>query len=140
MKPIEMFIGILFSLGGLVILCIAGGKHRAVILRRRRTTAQAEARVERRTQVYIPKPGQKTVPYFVYTFSAGGGRRQAVFAGKQSWKAGDAVTVFYDPKDPETIFIPQAQPWAQIAALYWIGAVWALAPAVSIVLTILGIL
>lgn len=140
MQPVEMLVGLLFGLGGLVMLCIAGGKHRAVILRRRRASAQAEGRVERRTRVHIPKLGQKTVPYFVYTFSAGGIQRQAVFAGRSGWRAGERVTVFYDPKDPETIFIPQAQPWMGIIALYFIGGCWAAAPVLSILLTLMGVL
>ena len=138
MVELYLFCAPLFFLGGLVILGLAAAMHRSVRRRRSRATVRADARVVERL-AHIHKPGSRPASLFLYEFPVGGIPRRARFAGTSHTRVGDTVSVFYDPDHPERIYIPEAQRWLGIAALYFIGGVWAFLGAMLFIYGLLGI-
>lgn len=127
-----------FILLGLVMFLMAVWLHRSVSKRRNQATAHADARIAEKL-VQRTNIGMKNIPHFVYEFEVYGVRRQAEFAGKRYWQRDDIVSIFYDPEHPETIYIPEAQSWLAIIALYFVGGGWIFVGFMLLVFWSLGI-
>ena len=61
---------------------------------------------------------------YIYEFYVNGIAKQVLFAGKRYRKEGDIISIFYDPKHPEMIYVPELQPCMAMFGLYFIGIIW----------------
>ncbi len=138
MVTLYLLLSPLFLLGGAVLLGIAEARRRAVLKRRQRATARADARVTEKL-VRTGRIGERTVPCFIFEFPVNGSLRRAQAAGTRHMREGDTVTVFYDPDYPESVYIPQAQTRTAAAALYFISGCWLLGGVLLFIFGIFGI-
>ncbi len=114
-----------FGIGGVILTGIAAAIHRSIRKRRKRATVRTDAVIVEKL-VRDRHIGERNTPYYIYEFSVDGTLRRAQFAGKHHQYLGDTVTIYYDPEEPEVIYIPEAQRWAGLFALYFIGICWLL--------------
>ncbi len=122
-----------FGIGGVIILMIAIALHRSVIKRRKQAIVRVDATI---TEVLT---GNHSTRNYIYEFSVNGIVRQAQSIGKRYRKKGDVVSIFYNPKYPEMIYVPEAQSWLAIIALYFIGIVWIMGAIMLLIFWKLGI-
>ena len=76
---------------------------------------------------------------YIYEFYVNGIAKQVLFAGKRYRKEGDIISIFYDPKYPEMIYVPELQPCMAMFGLYFIGIIWIISSISSFIFWKLGI-
>jgi len=122
-----------FGLGGLIILSIVIFIHRSIIKQRKLASVRTDAKI---TAVMV---GSNSTRNYIYEFTVNGIVRRAQSIGKRYRKKGDIVSIFYNPKYPEMIYVPEAQSWLAIIALYFIGIVWIMGAIMLLIFWKLGI-
>lgn len=127
------FIVPFFGGGGAIILGGASMMRQAAAERRKYAVVQTKAKIIERV-ITIEK-----TPCFVYEFLVDGLPQRAEFTGRMLWRKGDIVSIFYDPKRPNIIYIPGVFHWIKIFALYAVGIIWLLISAVMLIFWWLGV-
>ena len=130
---IYFFMSFLFGFGGLGILGIAITMHRSAQKSRKQATVYAEATI---IQIIVDSHSKRN---YIYEFYVNGIAKQVLFAGKRYRKEGDIISIFYDPKYPEMIYVPELQPCMAMFGLYFIGIIWIISSISSFIFWKLGI-
>lgn len=137
MMALCLFLAVLAALAGMLIFGIASAMDRVDRLRREHASVRADARIVE--ELSGSRPDSREPPRFVYEFPVDGIPRRVRHSGNRRWRTGDVVSVCYDPRCPENLYILESEGRTVRRALYVFGGVWMLIAAALAIYGVLGV-